>query len=99
MRLALGSDPAGVARLVLRRGVRLASVGLGLGAVGALAMLPVLRRLPSSIQPDVATFAVIALLIAAIALVACLVPALRVAAVNPATALRHRLTSLTSRSP
>ncbi len=89
VRLALGSDPAGVARLVLGRGVRLASVGLGLGAVGALAMLPVLRRLPSSIQPDVATFAVIALLIAAIALVACLVPALRVAAVNPATALRH----------
>ena len=52
----------------------------------AAAAAAVFRRASS---PDVTTFAAIALLIAAIAFVACLVPALRVAAVNPATVLRH----------
>jgi predicted permease len=89
VRLALGSDPAGVARLVLARGARLAAIGLVVGAVGAMGSLPLLRGLPASIRPDAATFAVIAILLAVVAFVACLVPALRVASVNPATALRH----------
>jgi putative ABC transport system permease protein len=89
VRLALGSDPAGVARLVLARGARLASIGLVVGATAALSLLPLLKGLPSSIRPDVATFATIAILLVAVAFAACLVPALRVAAVNPATALRH----------
>jgi putative ABC transport system permease protein len=89
VRLALGSDPAGLARLVLARGLRLAVSGLGLGAVAALALLPLLRRVPANITPDVATFAAIAAALIAIALTACVVPALRVAAVNPASALRR----------
>jgi putative ABC transport system permease protein len=89
VRLALGSDPAALARLVLVRGARLAAIGLALGAVAALSLLPVFRGVPAGIRPDVATFAAIAALLLAISFVACLVPAIRVAAVNPATALRH----------
>ncbi len=89
VRLALGSDPAGVARLVLSGGLRLAAAGLVCGIAGALAFVPLLRRLSTFIAPDVATFTTIVALLLAIALAACLVPALRVARVNPATALRH----------
>ncbi len=46
VRLALGSDPAGLARLVLVRGARLATIGLVLGAIGALSLLPLLERTP-----------------------------------------------------
>jgi predicted permease len=89
VRLALGSDPAGLARLVLVRGARLATIGLVLGAIGAVSLLPLLRGLPGSVRPDVTTFLAISALLMAVAFFACLVPALRVAAVNPATALRH----------
>jgi putative ABC transport system permease protein len=89
VRLALGSDPSGVARLVLSSGLRLAGAGLGLGLAGALSALPLLRRLSSFFAPDALALAAIVGLLLAIALVACLVPALRVARVNPATALRH----------
>ena len=89
VRLALGSDPAGVARLVLSGGLRLAAAGLVCGLACALAFVPLLRRLSSLFAPDVATCAAIVALLLAIALLACLVPALRVARVNPATALRH----------
>jgi predicted permease len=89
VRLALGSDPSGVARLVLARGLQLTGVGLALGVVVALAALPYLRRLSTLFTPDAASFSTIVVLLIVIALVACLVPALRVARVNPATALRH----------
>jgi putative ABC transport system permease protein len=89
VRLALGSDPAALARLVLLRGARLATIGLVLGAIGALSLLPLLSGLPAGIRPDVTTFGAMAALLMAISFVACLVPAIRVAAVNPATALRH----------
>ena len=89
VRLALGSDPAGLVRLVLVRGARLAAIGLVLGAIGALGLLPLLRGLPATIRPDVTTFIAISALLTTIAFFACLAPAIRVAAVNPATALRH----------
>jgi len=89
VRLALGSDPSGVARLVLNRGLQLTAVGLALGVAVAIAALPYLRRLSSLFAPNVVSLAAIVGLLMAIALLACLVPALRVARVNPATALRH----------
>jgi predicted permease len=89
VRLALGSDQSGVARLVLTSGLRLAGAGLVLGLAVALSALPWLRRLSSFFAPHAFAVAEIAGLLLAIALLACLVPALRVARVNPATALRH----------
>ena len=89
VRLALGAEPVGVARLVMRRGLRLAAIGLALGAVSALSVLPLLRNLPAGIRPDVTTFLAISAVLLAIALVACLVPAVRVTRLNPVAALRH----------
>jgi putative ABC transport system permease protein len=89
VRLALGAEPSGIARLVLNRGIRLAAIGLALGVLSALGVLPFLRNLATAIRPDFGTFLIISGLLLAISLAACLVPALRVAGVNPATALRR----------
>jgi predicted permease len=89
LRLAIGAEPAGVARLVLGGGLRLTAVGLAAGIAVTLAAVPYLRRVSSLFMPDALTLVAIATLVAAIALAACLVPALRVARVNPARVLRH----------
>ena len=89
VRLALGSDQPGVARLVLTSGLRLAGAGLVVGLAVACSALPWLRRLSSFFAPHPFAFAEIAGLLLVIALLACLVPALRVARLNPAAALRH----------
>ena len=88
VRLALGAEPSALARGVVRRGVGLAAAGLVLGGAAAVSLLPLLNRLPAPVNPDVTTFAAIAAVLVVLAAVACLVPALRVAAVSPATALR-----------
>ena len=89
VRLALGSDPSRVAQLVLGRGLRLTGLGLVVGSAAALGSVPLMRRVLSFFAPDIATVAAILVLLVVIALVACLMPALRVARVNPAIALRH----------
>jgi ABC-type antimicrobial peptide transport system permease subunit len=57
--------------------------------VAALALTPVVRALPGGIEPEPVTYLLMSLLLVAIAVFACLVPALRVSSLNPATALRH----------
>ncbi len=89
VRLAIGSDPSGVARLVLERGLRLTAAGLIVGIGGTLAIVPFLRRLSALFTPDALTLGAIVMLLVTISLMACLVPALRVSRLNPATALRH----------
>jgi putative ABC transport system permease protein len=89
VRLALGSDAAALARLVMTRGIGLAGVGLVVGALAALALARMLQQLPAAVAPDRVVFAAISGLVLAIALVACLLPALRVTRVDPATVLRH----------
>lgn len=88
IRLALGSRQSGVARLVLERGLRLAAIGLAFGAFGALLLSRSFRELPLS-RPDSAAFVAIAALLFVVAALACAIPALRVARLNPATALRQ----------
>jgi predicted permease len=89
LRLALGAEPNAVVRLVLGRALRLAAAGLATGVVAALALTPVVRALPGGIEPEPVTYLLMSLLLVAIAVFACLVPALRVSSLNPATALRH----------
>jgi len=89
IRVALGANRTRVTRLVLGQGVLLAGIGLALGLAGALAATPLVQNLPVTVRPpDVITTAPVALFIAIVALVACLVPALRAAGVDPMTALR-----------
>jgi predicted permease len=89
VRLALGSNPAGLGRLVLRRGVWLAALGLILGAYMTEQLLMVFGTLPMGGRPDVSIYLSVAALLLTLAVVACLIPALRVASVSPATALRQ----------
>ncbi len=89
VRLALGASPGDVARLVFARGARLAGAGLSGGALGALALAPFVQKLPIGGSAGPTIFMLISAALLAIAVLACLTPAIRVARVNPATALRH----------
>lgn len=89
VRLALGSDSGRLARLVLARGLRLAARGVVSGMLIAMAIAPWVRDVSAALVFDTFTYAGTAALLVGIALVASVVPALRVANVNPAIALRH----------
>jgi putative ABC transport system permease protein len=90
VRMALGADRGTVLRMVLARGALLALAGVGLGVIGALGLTRFLESLLYQVKPvDGATFAAGALLLVAVALVACLIPALRATHVDPVVALRQ----------
>jgi putative ABC transport system permease protein len=89
VRIALGAQPRSVLRLVIGQGMALVSVGVVIGVAAAWA----LTRLMSTMlfetpATDPATFALIALLLAGVALAACWIPARRAAKVDPMVALR-----------
>jgi putative ABC transport system permease protein len=87
--IALGAQRSDVLRMVVLQGARIAIAGVGVGIAGALALTRIMRSLLYEVSPtDVATFAVVALLVLALILAACLVPSLRAARVDPITALR-----------
>jgi predicted permease len=89
VRLALGSAPAGLTRLVLGRAAWLVSAGLAGGILAAMGLTLATRELPVAPAASPSVFAATAVGLLAIALLACLVPAVRVLRVNPSAALRH----------
>jgi putative ABC transport system permease protein len=89
VRLALGAERSAILRMVVRRGMVLAGLGLALGLGGALAASRVLARLLYGVKPnDPATFVTVAAVLGAIALLACYLPARRATRVDPIIALR-----------
>jgi ABC-type antimicrobial peptide transport system permease subunit len=89
IRMALGANPAGVLRLVITEGMKPALIGMLLGAVGAYALGGLLSKLIYGVSPaDPLTFLVVALLLLAVALVACMIPAYRATQIDPVRALR-----------
>ena len=75
--------------LIVGQGGRLAALGIVLGLVGSFALTRYLQSLLFGVAPnDLATLAGVCLLLAAVTLAACLVPAARAARVDPSTALR-----------
>jgi len=89
IRIALGAQAREVLQLVVRDGMKLALIGVGLGLLGALALTRLMKTLVYGVSPtDPTTFALIALLILGVALLACYLPARRATKVDPVVALR-----------
>jgi len=89
VRAALGATRADLMRLVALRGLGLTAVGLALGLAGAAALTRLMTRVLFGITPlDGAAFAAAGLILFCVAAAACLIPARRAAAADPAAALR-----------
>ncbi len=89
IRMALGADSGGILGLVMCRGAVVVALGLAFGMAGATALTRVLRTLLYSVDTiDPATFGSTAVLLGAVAMFACVIPAIRAARVDPAIALR-----------
>jgi hypothetical protein len=90
VRMALGAERRDIMGMVLREGMAIAAVGLGLGVAAALTMTRVMASLLYEVGPtDPATFAVVSGVLGATTLAACCGPALRAARVEPLIALRY----------
>jgi predicted permease len=89
-RIALGAQRGDVMRLILGRGFALTLVGVGTGSVLALILSRQMKTIIYGVSTsDPATFAAVAVLLIAIALLACYVPARRAMRVDPMVALRY----------
>jgi predicted permease len=90
IRMALGAEPLGVLRLVLRQGVAIVGIGVVAGIAGALALSRIIAGfLPLSSAADPLVFAGVTFATVAIALIACFIPARRAAQMAPIDALRQ----------
>ena len=90
LRMALGAQSTDVFRLVLGNGLRLILAGLACGLVLSLALTRFLRGVLFGVgATDVITFAAVGLLLSAVALLACYIPARRAMRVDPMVALRY----------
>jgi putative ABC transport system permease protein len=91
VRTALGARPGDVLRLILGQGMRLTALGVVLGIGSAFWLTRWLSSLLFEVTPlDPATFSAVPLLLLAVALAACAIPARRAARVDPIRALREQ---------
>jgi ABC-type antimicrobial peptide transport system permease subunit len=89
VRLALGANPSGVARMIMSEGVRVALIGVVPGLVAAYFAARAMSTLLFGVRPDdLATFSAVAVICFTTAIAACAHSAWRAASIDPMTALR-----------
>jgi putative ABC transport system permease protein len=90
IRLALGAQRRDVFKLIVGQGLLLALLGVAIGSAGAFALTRLLIGLLYGVSPtDVETFVLVSVLLTAVALLACYIPARRATKVDPLVALRY----------
>jgi putative ABC transport system permease protein len=90
LRMALGAQPAEVLGLVLKQGAVLTLIGIVIGLAGALLLTRLLSSLLVGVDAtDPLTLAAIVILLAAVSIIACYIPARRATRVDPMVALRY----------
>ena len=89
IRLALGATPSRIVSLVMRQGLTVAAIGVGLGVAGAFLVTRVLRNLIVGVgSGDPLTYVSVAVVLGLVAIAASAVPARRAARIDPAISLR-----------
>jgi len=89
IRATLGASRQEIVGLVMREGLRMAAIGMAVGLVAAMALTRFMAALLYGVRPaDPATLAAVTMLLGAIALLACYIPARRATRVDPVVALR-----------
>jgi putative ABC transport system permease protein len=90
IRMALGAQASDVLKMLVGQGMVLTAIGIAIGVMTAGALTRLMTNLLFGVSPiDPLTFAVIALLLALVALLACWIPARRATKVDPMVALRY----------
>src|SRR5262245_13351099 len=90
IRMALGAQTGDVLRLILGQGMTLTLIGIGIGVVAAIVLSRLIERLLFGVSAtDPMTYFMVASLMAAVALVACYLPARRATKIDPMVSARH----------
>jgi putative ABC transport system permease protein len=88
--MAIGAQPSDVFKMILGQGMMLTVIGMAAGLLGAFALTRLMATMLFSVKPtDPITFGGVALLLFAIALIACYIPGRRATKVDPVNSLRY----------